>query len=92
MGGIGAYSRAKKKNGKQTPQTAAKPKAFPLVGPQDTYLQKKNRKYPKMKQQETYHMTKPVNPPKNVPPIRAVSPNAVSPRKRAMVSWPMILN
>ena len=36
---MGAYSRKKKKNGKQTPQTAARPNAFPFPDPQDMYLQ-----------------------------------------------------
>ena len=39
----------------------------------------------------TYHTTKPVNPPMNVLRIRDASPNAVSPRKRARVSWPINL-
>ena len=38
-GEMGAYSRAKKKNGKQTPQTAARPKALPFSDPHDMYLQ-----------------------------------------------------
>ena len=39
----------------------------------------------------THHITIPVTPPKNVLVIRAVSPNVVSPRKRAIVNWPMKL-
>ena len=39
----------------------------------------------------TYHITKPVNPPKNVLRRRDASPNAVSPRKRASVIWPINL-
>jgi hypothetical protein len=38
-----------------------------------------------------YHMTSPNIPPPKVLQIRAVSPNVVSPRKRANVSWPMKL-
>jgi hypothetical protein len=36
---MGAYSRTKKKNGKETAQMVARPKALPLSDPQDMYLQ-----------------------------------------------------
>ena len=72
----------------------AKPKALPLSDPQDIYLQMEivicKKINPEMNT-GTYHITKPVNPPKNVLRRRDASPNVVSPRKRARVSWPINL-
>lgn len=88
IGGPGQYNRAKKKKGKQTPHTAAKPNGLPSPLPQEIYLEAKNIMPCTMYNEEgiIHHMTIPIIPPRKVLMTRATQPKLVSPRKRAKVS------